>query len=171
MKDEKSKAEYMMRNVWIFIAFASLFFLLWGITLEGRMRFSMSAIEKINLSLEEQEEVVSLKEQKPPSEGVVLRLIPVVVTAYNPEASQTDKTPTITASNKKVKEGMIALSRDIEKKYGFKFGDDVFLLGLGRFIFEDRMNKRWTNRVDILMFSEKKAKSFGLQSSFLVVGK
>jgi len=101
----------------------------------------------------------------------IIELVPVVVTAYNPVSSQTDDSPTITASNKKVKEGMIALSRDIEKEFGFKFGDEVYLLDYGRFVFQDRMHERWKNRVDILMFSEKAAKEFGIKSSFLVVEK
>jgi 3D (Asp-Asp-Asp) domain-containing protein len=100
-----------------------------------------------------------------------LQLVPVVATAYNPVPSQTSETPTITASNKKVREGMIALSRDLEEKYNFVFGDEVYLLGLGKFVFEDRMNKRWKNRVDILMFSEKRAREFGVQSSFMLVGR
>jgi len=98
-----------------------------------------------------------------------VRLVPVVITAYNPVSAQTDSTPKITASNKQVKAGMVALSRDIEEEFGFKFGDTVVIEGLGRFTFEDRMNKRWTRRVDILMFSNEAAKRFGVQHSFLVM--
>jgi len=98
-----------------------------------------------------------------------LRLVPVVVTAYNPVASQTDSTPEITASNKRVRPGIVALSRDLEKELGFKFGDTVVIQGHGSFVFEDRMNKRWTRRVDILMFSRKATKEFGVQSSHLMV--
>jgi len=96
-------------------------------------------------------------------------LVPVVVTAYNPVASQTDSTPQITASNKRVKPGIVALSRDLEKELGFKFGDTVVIQGHGSFVVEDRMNKRWTRRVDILMFSRKAAKDFGVQSSHLML--
>jgi len=99
------------------------------------------------------------------------RFIPVVVTAYNPVASQTDSTPEITASNKRVRPGIVALSRDIEEEFGFRFGDPVFIVGLGFFVFEDRMHKRWTRRVDILTLSRKAAKTFGVKYSFLVVGK
>lgn len=99
------------------------------------------------------------------------RFIPVVVTAYNPVASQTDSTPEITASNKRVRPGMVALSRDLEEEFGFKFGDPVFIVGLGFFVFEDRMHKRWARRVDILMPSRRDAKKFGVKYSFLLVGK
>jgi len=95
--------------------------------------------------------------------------VPVVVTAYNPVASQTDSTPQITASNKHVRPGIVALSRDLEYEFCFKFGDTVVIEGIGCFVFEDRMNKRWTRRVDILMFSMKAARKFGVQSSHLMV--
>jgi hypothetical protein len=62
-----------------------------------------------------------------------LRAIPVKVTAYNPVRSQTDGSPFITASNKRVRDGMIALSRDLERDLGFRFGDTVYLYGIGWF--------------------------------------
>jgi len=98
-----------------------------------------------------------------------VRYIPVVVTAYNPIESQTDTTPYLTASNKLVRPGIVALSRDLEKDFGFTFGDMVVLEGIGSFIFEDRMNKRWKRRVDILMSSREDAKKFGRKKSYLVV--
>ena len=64
---------------------------------------------------------------------------------------------------------MVALSRDLEKEYGFTFGDTVVIEGHGSFVFEDRMDKRWSRRVDILMFSREAAIQFGVQYSFLVV--
>jgi 3D (Asp-Asp-Asp) domain-containing protein len=99
----------------------------------------------------------------------VTRFIPVAITAYNPISKQTDSTPEITASNKLVSEGMIALSRDLEEEFEFIFGDTVVIEGFGRFNFEDRMSKRWTRRVDILMLSNEAAKRFGVQHSFLVM--
>lgn len=98
-----------------------------------------------------------------------VRYIPVVVTAYNPIECQTDSTPYLTASNKPVRPGIVALSRDLEEEIGFVFGDTVVLEGLGSFIFEDRMNKRWKRRVDILMSSREDAKKFGRKHSYLVV--
>lgn len=97
------------------------------------------------------------------------RFVPVVVTAYNPVVAQTDNTPEITASNKRVRPGIVALSRDLEQEFGFRFGDTVVIEGIGCFVFEDRMNKRWTRRVDILMHSREAARKFGVQSSHLMV--
>jgi 3D (Asp-Asp-Asp) domain-containing protein len=80
-----------------------------------------------------------------------IRAIPVQVTAYNPVRSQTDSSPLITASNKRVRVGMVALSRDLEREFGFTFGDAVYLYGFGRFVFEDRMHRRKKRHVDILI--------------------
>jgi 3D (Asp-Asp-Asp) domain-containing protein len=100
---------------------------------------------------------------------VRIRAIPVKVTAYNPVGSQTDSTPLITASNKQVKAGMVALSRDLEREFGFRFGDTVYLDGLGKFVFEDRMHRRKRRHVDILMFNPIQARRFGVRSSYLFV--
>lgn len=101
--------------------------------------------------------------------GVRIRAIPVKVTAYNPVRSQTDSSPLITASNKRVRVGMIALSRDLEREFGFRFGDTVYLNGLGRFVFEDRMHRRKRRHVDILMLNPVDARRFGVKSSYLYV--
>jgi 3D (Asp-Asp-Asp) domain-containing protein len=100
---------------------------------------------------------------------VKIRAIPVTVTAYNPVRSQTDSTPLITASNKRVRVGMVALSRDLEREFGFAFGDVVYLDGLGRFVFEDRMHCRKRRRVDIFMFNPREARKFGVKNSYLFV--
>jgi 3D (Asp-Asp-Asp) domain-containing protein len=100
---------------------------------------------------------------------VKIRAIPIRVTAYNPVRSQTDSSPLITASNKRVRVGMVALSRDLEREFGFTFGDTVYLYGFGRFVFEDRMHRRKRKHVDILMFNPVEARKFGVKSSYLFV--
>lgn len=85
--------------------------------------------------------------------------IKVDVTAYSPTVGQTDSTPFITASNKYVSEGYIAISRDLEKY--LSFGDKVFIKDIGIFEVQDRMNRRWRKRVDVFFFDTKKARRFG----------
>jgi 3D (Asp-Asp-Asp) domain-containing protein len=85
--------------------------------------------------------------------------ITVDVTAYSPTVRETDSTPFITASNKSVKEGYIAVSRDLE--YYLDFGDKVFIEDIGIFEVQDRMNRRWKSRVDIFFYDTKKAVRFG----------
>jgi 3D (Asp-Asp-Asp) domain-containing protein len=119
-------------------------------------------VEKLERSVEEALEQANFLER-------TLMLVPVVVTAYNPLESQTDSTPHLTASNKPVRPGMAALSRDLEEELGFTFGDMVVLKGIGSFVFEDRMHKRWRRRVDIMMLSWEDARKFGRQHSYLIV--
>jgi len=102
-------------------------------------------------------------------DAVRIRAIPVKVTAYNPVRSQTDSSPLITASNKRVRVGMVALSRDLEREFGFRFGDTVHLYRLGRFVFEDRMHRRKRRHVDILMFNRMEARKFGVKNSYLFI--
>ncbi len=83
----------------------------------------------------------------------------VTVTMYHPVPNQTDATPYITASgfqlNRKnpKKHRIIAISRDLRKK--LNFGDTVILQGIGKwdgeYVVHDVMNKRFRNRIDILI--------------------
>ena len=93
--------------------------------------------------------------------------VPVRITAYNPVEEQTDETPLTMASGKTVYRGAVALSRDLEADLGLRFGDSIEIDGLGLFVFEDRMHRRWKRTVDILLFSPEKARRFGVQHGFL----
>ena len=84
----------------------------------------------------------------------------VTATIYHATPAQTDSTPDITASNKKIdisnplKHRWIAVSRDLEAK-GLTFGVKVCVTGAGDldgiWTVQDRMNPRWTNRIDFLV--------------------
>lgn len=132
--------------IWLVIVFTTVF-ITWGITIVNQ-RMTYGAVERV------------VK-------------IPVSVSAYNACPTQTDSTPYIMASGKRVYEGAVALSKDIEKEFGLKFGDKITLgdeitLLDRTFVFEDRMNKRWKRRVDIFMWSKKEAKKFGRQQTVMV---
>lgn len=85
----------------------------------------------------------------------------VTVTAYSPTKRECDDTPFITAFNKKVKTGTIAISRDMEKTHGWRKGDMIHLEGIGTFEVWDRMNKRWEKAVDIFFHDTRQAREFG----------
>lgn len=88
----------------------------------------------------------------------------VVVTAtmYYPVVGQCDSDPLVTASMRKINPNKasehkwIAMSRDLLKRWGGKFdyGDKVKLVGTqfkdGVYTIVDCMNKRFTNKIDIL---------------------
>ena len=81
----------------------------------------------------------------------------VTLTTYKASESETDSTPNITASGFKItnpkKHRIIAVSRDLKKKY--KFGQKVRITGAGKYNgtyrVHDVMNKRYRNRIDILI--------------------
>ena len=89
----------------------------------------------------------------------------VTATIYHATPEQTDSTPHITASNKIIdlgnpqKHRWIAVSRDLEAK-GLTFGVKVYVTGAGDldgiWTVQDRMNKRWTNRIDFLVNEDLK---------------
>ncbi len=86
----------------------------------------------------------------------------VTATAYSPTPEECDNTPFITASGRRVRRGIIALSRDIEREFGVRFGDVLYLEGLGYYQFQDRMHRRWKRRVDIFHPTRQEAEDFGL---------
>jgi 3D (Asp-Asp-Asp) domain-containing protein len=75
----------------------------------------------------------------------------------------------VTASGKRVREGMLALSRDVERDLGLSFGNRVLLHGLGVFEFQDRMAPHWTQKADVFMQSNYKARSFGVRRYIVLV--
>ena len=89
----------------------------------------------------------------------------VTATMYQPLRGQTDKTPLITASGFKInakypeKHRIIAVSWDLKRKY--KFGSKVIITGAGKhdgiYVVRDLMNKRWRNKIDILISPKQKA--------------
>jgi 3D (Asp-Asp-Asp) domain-containing protein len=86
--------------------------------------------------------------------------IEVEATVYRPVVGQTDDTPDITASGKKINlsdplsHRWIAVSRDLESE-GFVFGRKLSVKGTGTYdgiwTVQDRMNRRWTKRIDFLI--------------------
>lgn len=95
----------------------------------------------------------------------ILAAITVVATIYHAVPGQTDDTPFITASNKKINKDnpaghrWIAVSRDLEK-LGFTLGTKVCVENAGEmdgeWTIEDRMNKRWTKKIDFLVNTDMK---------------
>ncbi|WP_291328239.1 hypothetical protein [Desulfovibrio sp. UCD-KL4C] len=77
----------------------------------------------------------------------------VTATAYTSKVDQTSATPFIGAWGDRLKPGMkvIAVSRDLLKK-GLIHDTAVKIEGLeGKYLVKDKMNERWTDRIDIYM--------------------
>jgi len=97
---------------------------------------------------------------------------PLVFTAYNAMVSQTDDTPNITASNKEIFPGVLALSRELITRYGYggdiQYGDKVWMVVPMQV--EDTMNKRWRSRGDVYMMDYNEARQFGRREGILYTG-
>lgn len=89
----------------------------------------------------------------------------VTVTAYH----HCPGSKGITASGRRVKRGMIAVSRDLERNLRLNYGDKVLLHGMGVFEFQDRMASRWHKKVDVYMDNQRKASRFGVKHYMVLV--
>jgi len=119
--------------------------------------------DNLNITSEEivDTEEASLNEAAP--QVKVVRTSTHTMTAYNSDPAQTDNTPCITANGFDVcahgEEDTIAANF---LKFGTKvripelYGDRIFVV-------RDRMNKRYTDRVDIWMKDKTDARKFGVK--------
>ncbi len=88
-----------------------------------------------------------------------LRTKRTTMTAYSSTPNQTDGTPFVTASGSCVRDGVIA-SNDFRIGTKIRFPE---LYGDKIFVVEDRMNSRYTNRIDVWMNDIADARKFGLK--------
>jgi len=91
--------------------------------------------------------------------GAKSHSLEVIATAYTSSKGETDSTPSITAWGDKLTPGMksIAVSRDLIKM-GLTHGVVVSIDGLeDKYVVLDKMNKRWTKKIDIYMGKDRKA--------------
>ncbi|WP_028867042.1 3D domain-containing protein [Psychromonas arctica] len=90
----------------------------------------------------------------------------VTASAYTSTMGETDSTPNLAAWGDTLKPGMksIAVSRDLIK-LGLTHQQEVRIEGFdGKYTVLDKMNKRWTNKIDIYMGENvEKANQWGKQ--------
>jgi len=91
---------------------------------------------------------------------------PLTVTAYSPRRVETDSTPFVNAAMRRVREGQVAVSRDLFLS-GWVFHREVWIQGHGIFKIMDLMAKKHkngkviTNSIDVFLFNTHKAREFG----------
>ena len=91
--------------------------------------------------------------------------IKATITAYSSTFDQTDDSPFVTASNTKVRDGIVAanfLPFGTKIKIPELFGDKIFIV-------EDRMNRRYQDRIDIWFATRAEAKRFGKRQAEIVI--
>ena len=113
-------------------------------------------------SLKVKPEIVAVK---PAEKTPEVKTKKVTLTAYSSTVDQTDDTPFIAASGKHVYDGMIAanfLPFGTKVKIPALFGDKVFTV-------HDRMNRRYTERVDVWFAETQDALKFGIRTAEIVI--
>ena len=88
-----------------------------------------------------------------------IRKVKVLATAYSSTVDQTDNDPFTTANGKKVKDGIVAANF-------LPFGTKIKLPGVAGdkiFSVEDRMNKRFNERIDVWFPTREEAVKFGVK--------
>jgi len=90
----------------------------------------------------------------------------LTITAYTAREEETNEDPRNTALMEEPIPGYtVAVSQDLKRWLGKR----IYIQGLGVFRVNDLMNKRFTNRVDILVHSVRKAREFGKQQRKVVL--
>lgn len=96
-----------------------------------------------------------------------VKALHVTVTSYNPTRKQGWGDGSKTADGNLAKPGVLAVSHDLQQKYGLKMGKKVVLKGYGTFVVGDLMHKRFTKRVDIISFIPNWSQKFGVQQTVI----
>ena len=96
-----------------------------------------------------------------PQPTISLSMAVVKVTAYCH--------PGKTASGIRVRDGILALSRDLEYQLDMCFGEQVKLEGLGTYSFQDRMASYKTMQADIWMPGRSQALHFGVKRNIMLI--
>lgn len=97
-----------------------------------------------------------------------LKSVQVTITAYSSTIDQCDSTPYIAANNEPVRVGVLAVSPDMQKEFGIRFGQRVLIPGYGLFEVCDVMNPRWKRRVDIWESDRNAARLFGKRQGTMI---
>jgi len=131
--------------------------------------------EKVVLAINEVDQeitadIMEFNGKLPESEGADIDFSRnVTLTAYNSEAGQTDNSPCTTANGFNVCENGVEdtvaanfLPFGTKIKIPALFGDRVFVV-------RDRMNKRFSNRVDVWMLEKPDAIKFGVKTARIEV--
>jgi 3D (Asp-Asp-Asp) domain-containing protein len=94
------------------------------------------------------------------SKEAAVRTITVPISAYNSEPGQTDSSPFTTADGSQVRDGIVAanfLKHGTRIRIPDHFGDKVFEV-------HDRMNARYTYKIDIWMLNKSDALKWGVRN-------
>ena len=151
------------------IAYSLILLLFWGYHVNSEAQHRQELKQIVAQEQATQDSLATYIEEMAAALDLFTEGHPLVFTAYNALVGQTDDTPNITASNKEIFPGVLALSRELISRYGhggnIKYGDKVWVVVPMQV--EDTMNKRWRGRGDVYMMNYEKALQFGRRSGRL----
>lgn len=153
---ERIRAMTMRKTVAYLLA-SFLFFDLFSPQFSGALIGGSASLEK-----DVQDTVIAYDISQKPVEILTRQ---VIVTAYSSTPDQTDSTPFITAANTHVRDGIVAanfLPLHTKIKIPNLFGEKIFVV-------EDRMNRRYQNRVDIWFPTRAAALAFGMKKAEIII--
>jgi hypothetical protein len=137
------------------IAYSMILLVFWAFHVNSEARHKRAIQEIISRDLAVQDSMSTYIEEMAAALDLFTEGHPLVFTAYNALVGQTDDTPNITASNKEIFPGVLALSRELISRYGhggdIEYGDKVWVVVPMQV--EDTMNKRWRGRGDVFMMN------------------
>lgn len=159
MKIKFLKAIYAVILCTVVVGFPS--FLLWS-TADDNKKIAQLQSENELLKTRVKQETdyieVNSKFVFKETETVRHTLKDITVTSYNNHSSQTDTTPNITATNRPVREGIVAVSPDLLKKGTAHYGDLLYISCFDKwYLIEDTMNSRFERRVDVFLFDKQES--------------
>lgn len=157
----------MKHNQIISYAVLLLMFFTFHLFSEAKHEAEVSAIHKHDMQIKDS--LGTYIEEMAAALDLFTQGHPLVFTAYNAVVEQCDDTPNITASNKEIFPGVLALSRELITRYGhggnINYGDKVWMVVPMQV--EDTMNKRWRDRADVYMLDYDQARQFGRRAGIL----
>jgi 3D (Asp-Asp-Asp) domain-containing protein len=84
------------------------------------------------------------------------------VTAYTAADDENGGYGDMAASNKRVRPGTVAVSRDLFKQ-GWRFGKKIHIHGMGTYVINDLMSRHQRRKIDVFLTDRGKALQFGVK--------
>lgn len=84
----------------------------------------------------------------------------LTITSYRSVPNQTDNSPYITSIGERVCKDGVAVSQDLLKSKRIKYGDWLYIEGVGLKRVNDTMNIRFKNHIDVWVGSYEEEKKF-----------
>lgn len=157
---KQKTVNHLSRGLWIFLIFSIITQILFphALLAEEPVLPEVKKLEK-HILLAARRGMAETVDRKKIVNPKVVKADVVMATAYSSTPEETDSSPFITANGMYVYDGLVAanfLPFGTKVRFPEMFGDKIFTVN-------DRMNRRYSYRIDIWMTSREKALQFGVR--------